>query len=309
MGFFGQVQQTSGVGTGIIIDTDGHIVTNNHVVTLDSSQAANNLTVDLWDGRSLSARLVARDPSADLAVLQITAQNLTPAKFADPNSLQVGQDVVAIGYALDLGSTPSVTRGIISALHRDFTETITDVSGRPVQNTIGDVIQTDAAINEGNSGGPLVNLSGEVVGINTGAIRPSTTAANITSQVQGINYAISVQTILPVVRSLITKGNVDRGYLGVNLTQVDRNAASAKQLPVSDGVLISQVVPGGPADRAGLQANDIIVKAGNEDIHTVGDLQQVLIENGPGTKLHIEFYRGNNRQSADVTLGSRPAGT
>jgi S1-C subfamily serine protease len=302
-GFFGQVQQTSGVGTGIVLDKDGHIVTNNHVVTLGTSQPANGWTVDTSDGRSLTARLVAREPLSDLAVLQVDAKDLTPAQFADPSSLAVGQDVVAIGYALDLGATPTVTRGIISALHRDFTETIQGAG----QITIGDVIQTDAAVNEGNSGGPLVNLAGEVVGINTGAIRPGTNGA--AAPVQGINYAISVETIAPVVRSLISKGNVDRGFLGVTLGQVDRQSAATQNLSVSDGVIVQQVTSGGPADKAGLQGGDIIVKAGSHDIHTIGDLQQTLIENGPGTKLHVEYVRNNNRGSTDVTLGTRPAGT
>src|SRR5579875_1952146 len=159
VGPFGQIigGQAQGTGTGIIIDTQGHILTNNHVVTLGGTRVAQKITVDLADGRSLPATLVGREPAADLAVLKINADNLQPATFADPNSVEVGEPVVAIGYALDLGSTPSVTTGVVSALNREIDETLDN--GNPFSaaqgqvNAVGGAIQTDAAINPGNSGG------------------------------------------------------------------------------------------------------------------------------------------------------------
>jgi S1-C subfamily serine protease len=307
VGAFGAVQRAAGTGTGVILDTDGHVLTNNHVVTLGSDRQAQKISVDLSDGQVATAQLVGRDQNSDLAVLKIDAKNLTPAKFADPSTIEVGQDVIAIGYALDLGSTPSVTKGVVSALGREIDETLSSQAGSGgIPNIVGDAIQTDAAINPGNSGGPLVNMSGEVIGINTAGIFSQGTSGE---PVQGINFAISVETVQPVVKALMSQGKVNRGFIGVNLVPITADTAAAQKIPVSDGAGIEQVVANTPAQQAGLQAGDVIVKAGNKDIHSVGDLQQVLIENGPGTKLHIEYYRGSERRSADVTLSSRPSAT
>ncbi|HZQ37010.1 MAG TPA: trypsin-like peptidase domain-containing protein [Dehalococcoidia bacterium] len=308
IGPFGSIGNASGTGTGMILDTDGHVLTNNHVVTLGGTSPANKIMVDLADGESVQATLVGREPAADLAVLKISARNLTPVKFADPKSLQVGQDVIAIGYALDLGSTPSVTKGVISALNRQIDETLSGNNNNPFSggtpNIVGGAIQTDAAINPGNSGGPLVNMQGEVVGVNTAGIFRSDTG----EPVSGINFAVSVDTVLPVTKALISTGKVDRGFLGVNLVPITANEAQANSLAVNDGAGVASVVTGSPAAQAGIQAGDVIVKLGNHDIHSVGDIQQALIENGPGTKVTVQFYRGKDKQSVDVTLGSRPAG-
>jgi len=306
VGVFGNLQKASGTGTGIILDTDGHILTNNHVVTLGTNQPAQKFTVDLADGESLDAQLVGREPNADLAILKISAKGLTPVKLADPKSTNVGDTVVAMGYALDLGAQPSVTVGVVSALGRTIDETISPNAG-VVQSTsqqisIGGAIQTDAAINPGNSGGPLVNTRGEVIGINTAGIF-STNG----EPVQGINFAVSVDTVLPVAKSLISKGRVDRGFLGVTVTPITRDVASAQHLPVNDGVGIVQVNKGSAADQAGLKAGDIIVKVGNIEVHGLGDLNEALIENGSGAKVPVTVYRGTDKQTVDVTLGSRPA--
>jgi len=306
VGVFGNLQKASGTGTGIILDADGHILTNNHVVTLGTNQPAQKFTVDLADGESLDAQLVGREPNADLAILKISAKGLTPARLADPKSINVGDTVVAMGYALDLGAQPSVTVGVVSALGRTIDETISPNAG-VVQSTsqqisIGGAIQTDAAINPGNSGGPLVNTRGEVIGINTAGIF-STNG----EPVQGINFAVSVDTVLPVAKSLISKGRVDRGFLGVTVTPITRDVASAQHLPVNDGVGIVQVNKGSAADQAGLKAGDIIVKVGNIEVHGQGDLNEALIENGSGAKVPVTVYRGTDKQTVDVTLGSRPA--
>jgi len=309
IGPFGSVGNASGTGTGMILDTDGHVLTNNHVVTLGGTSAANKIMVDLADGESVQATLVGREPTADLAVLKISARNLTPVKFADPKTLQVGQDVIAIGYALDLGSTPSVTKGVISALNRQIDETLQGNNNNPfagsgTPNIVGGAIQTDAAINPGNSGGPLVNMQGEVIGVNTAGIFRSQSG----EPVSGINFAVSVDTVLPVAKALVSTGKVDRGFLGVNLVPITANEAQANNLAVNDGAGVASVVSGSPADQAGIKAGDVIVKLGSRDIHSVGDIQQALIENGPGTKVTVQLYRGKDKQSVDVTLGTRPAG-
>jgi serine protease Do len=306
VGPFGQIigGQAQGTGTGIIIDTQGHILTNNHVVTLGGTRVAQKITVDLSDGRSLPATLVGREPAADLAVLKINADNLHPATFADPSSVEVGEPVVAIGYALDLGSTPSVTTGVVSALNREIDETLN--SGNPFApaqvNAVGAAIQTDAAINPGNSGGPLADLNGNVIGVNTAGI-----FSTGSQPVQGVNFAVSLDTIIPVVKALIEKGRVDRGYLGVAIVPIDSQIASAQHLPVNYGVGIRQVIPGSPADQAGLQIGDIIVKVGNRDIRGLGDLNQATIEYPPGSKVPVEYYRGQNKQTTTITLGSQPS--
>jgi serine protease Do len=200
-----------------------------------------------------------------------------------------------------------VTKGVISALDRQIDETLQNnnspFAGSGTPNIVGGAIQTDAAINPGNSGGPLVNMQGEVVGVNTAGIFQSDNGEPVT----GINFAVSVDTVMPVVKALISTGQVNRGFLGVNLVPITPTEAQANNLAVNDGAGVASVVSGSPADQAGLKAGDVIVKLGNHDIHSVGDIQQALIENGPGTKVTVQFYRGKDKQSVDVTLGSRPA--
>jgi len=264
---------------------------------LGGGRVASNITVEFADGRTVEAKVQGLDPSTDLAVLKVTADNLKPVKFADPRSVVVGEDVVAVGFALDLGATPTVTKGVVSALDRVIEER--NESGAQV--SISGAIQTDAAINPGNSGGPLLNMRGEVIGINTaglfgGAGRP----------VQGISFAVSAQVAQPIVRSLIDNGAVRRGYLGVVPGTVDRDVAQARRLPVNEGAILARV-DNGPAQRAGLQAGDVIVKIGSVDIKNVGDITLALTSNGPGQTVKIEYYRGGDKKSTEVTLGERPA--
>jgi len=286
-GIFGRGEQSQGTGTGVIIDGQGHIVTNNHVVTLDSSTTASDIQVILSDGRSLSAKIVGRDPNTDLAVIQVDAKDVTPAKFAPSGSVEVGEPVLAIGYALNLQGTPTVTSGVVSALDRVIPETTTSISG---------AIQTDAPINPGNSGGPLLDLSGQVVGINTAG----------QTGTQGIFFAISADVTQPVAKDLIANGKINRGFIGIATHTTTVDEAQSQKLPVSNGVSIDTVQPGTPADKAGLRAGDIIVKLGNQDIHNTGDLQQSLIDTPPGTKVTITYYHGNDKKTADVTLAARP---
>jgi serine protease Do len=286
-GIFGRSEQSQGTGTGVIIDGQGHILTNNHVVTLESSSTASDIQVALSDGRTLPAKVVGRDPNTDLAVIQIDAKDVTPAKFAPVGSVEVGEPVLAIGYALNLQGTPTVTSGVVSALDRVIPETTTSISG---------AIQTDAPINPGNSGGPLLDLSGEVVGINTAG----------QTGTQGIFFAISSDVTQPVVKDLISKGKIDRGFIGIATHSTTPDEAQSQKLPVSTGVSIDTVQPGTPADKAGLRAGDIIVKLGNQDIHNTGDLQQALISTPPGTKVTVTYYHSNDKKTADITLATRP---
>jgi serine protease Do len=282
---FGQVSPQRGVGTGFIIDEDGYIVTNNHVITIDGDQPAQDITVTLDDGRQFDAEIAGRDPPTDLAVLKIEATNLTPARLGSSEALVVGEDVLAIGNALDLPGGPTVTRGVISAKDRLIqSESI----------TIPDAIQTDASINPGNSGGPLVNSDGEVVGITTAVIR---------GEAEGIGLVIAIDTAKPIIDELIDSGRVDRGLLGVTITEITPSLAAQFGLPVDQGIGLQEVQPGAPAAAAGLQSGDIIVALEGQEISNSGELFQALTENRAGDTVTVQFYRGNLLLEAEVTLG------
>jgi S1-C subfamily serine protease len=274
------------VGTGIIIDTEGHIVTNNHVVFLDTNQPARSITVTLSDGRKLTATLVGGDEATDLAVLQIEAGDLTPAVLGDASRLEVGEEVVAIGHALNLPGGPTVTRGVVSAKDRLIQEGPYMIPG---------AIQTDAAINPGNSGGPLVDSAGEVVGITTLIIQGS----------EGLGFAISIDTTKPIIEELIANGRVERGVLGIRLINITPEIAGALDLPVESGVGIGSLDASGPAAQGGLQTEDIIVRIAGDDVNNSGDLIRILTEHKGGETVKVEFYRGDQRREADVTLGSQ----
>jgi S1-C subfamily serine protease len=282
---FGQPIPTEGVGTGVIIDNGGHIVTNNHVVFIDGERPAQEITVTLSDGRQFQADLVGGDRPTDLAVLKIDAENLTPASLGDTAELQVGDDVVAIGHALDLAGGPTVTRGVVSAKERLIQEDPYMIPG---------AIQTDAPINPGNSGGPLVNMYGEVVGITTQVIRGTA---------EGIGFAISIDTVKPIVAELIDKGQVERGYLGINMINITPTIAEEYDLAVDSGVGVGFVQDGSPADSAGLIAGDIIVGAAGEEITNSGDLLKVLTDHRVGEAITIEYYRDGDLEEAEVILG------
>ena len=285
---FGRTTPGGGVGTGVIIDTAGHIVTNNHVVTLGGgTRPADRITVTFADQSTASATIVGRDQAIDLAVLKVDAPNLVPAAFGDSTALQVGQDVVAIGFALDLKGGPTVTRGVLSAKGRTIDE-------QPY--TINDAIQTDAGINPGNSGGPLVNANGEVIGINTAIIQGA----------QSIGFSISVALVKPAIQDLIDRGRIDRAYLGVGTVDVTASIAKSFNLPVSKGIAITAVGKGTPAEAAGLRQNDVIVKIDGQDVSNNGSLLAILAKRRAGDTVPVEYYRGSELIKADVKLDSRP---
>ena len=288
---FGQVVPQQGVGTGIILDADGHIVTNNHVITDANGSPVDKITVTLSDNNQYEATIVGRDTPTDLAVLKITANNLTPAALGISADLKVGQDVIAMGNALDLPGGPTVTTGVVSALNRLIQEG---------DYTIPDAIQTDAAINSGNSGGPLVDTFGEVIGITTAVIRgdSSTNAA-----AQGIGLAISIDSAKPIIQDLINNGKVQRGLLGVSFVQITDSLKAQLNLPVGQGVGLNSVQPGGPADLAGLTGGDIIVGMSGKTINTTGDLFAQLSLHKTGDTVSVDYYRGITKKTTQVTLG------
>ena len=284
---FGEQTPSRGVGTGVIIDDQGHIITNNHVVRIGQGLAS-RINVALADGRSVSATVVGTDEETDLAVIKVDASDLTPAQLGDAGSLPVGADVVAIGFALGLDGGPTVTRGVVSAKGRMIQENTT---------TIPNAIQTDASINPGNSGGPLVDSGGSVIGINTA----------IAQNAQNIGFAISIDLVKPIVEDLLTHGRVTRGFLGVSNVDVTATLAASLDLPVDFGVGITAVEPGSPAGDAGLEPNDIIVAIADKEIRNVGSMLEALRVHGPGERVTVRYYRDGNERQAEVTLAERPA--
>ncbi len=285
----------SGIGSGVIVDRRGYIVTNNHVVS-----NAQSIQVVLYNGTKLQAQLVGTDPADDLAVLKITppSSGLTVATLGDSSKLQVGQDVMAIGNPL--GITQTVTSGIISALGRSVSE---GQGGATIPNAI----QTDAPINPGNSGGALVDLQGNLVGIPTlTAIDPEfNTPAN------GVGFAIPSNRVAFIVPQIIANGSVThtgRAYLGVNLTSVDATLAAQDNLAVNHGALVVNVVSGSPAASAGLQSGDVIVQIGNSQVNDVQSLSDILVNSSPGQRIALKVYRGTQQLTVNVTLGELPSG-
>ena len=271
-----------GAGTGIVVRPDGYIVTNTHVI-----QAANEIKVTLPSGISYDARVVGRDRVTDLSVLKIDGQDLPFATFGDSDDLRVGDWVVAAGNALALKGGPTVTLGIVSG------------KGRSIVTEIGelyDLIQTDAAINQGNSGGPLVNLEGEVVGINT----------VIVAEAQGLGFAISSSTAKPIIDSLIEHGRVVRPLIGVAGQDVTPAIASQLNLNVTDGAIITRISPEGPAYKAGLRAGDVIVGIDGIPTPDMANFLRLLWSYKVGDVVQLEYISNNRTGVTSVELAERP---
>ena len=283
LGIFNQPSVAEGVGTGIVLDLEGHILTNNHVV-----ENAQEIIVTLGTSESFNAQVVGLDPITDTAVIRIEATDLTPATLGDSSALEVGEDVIAIGHALGLRGGPTVSKGVVSALGRAI-ETDPET-----QFTIVDLIQTDASINPGNSGGPLVNSRAEVIGMNTAIVQ----------QGQGIGFAININDAMVVAAQLIEKGTVTRGFLGVRLLNITPFIAKRNNLPVNEGIFIQLVHADTAAGAAGLQVGDIIVQLGETPIANAGELARFLIDHGPGETIDVHYFRGETRVTVEITLGS-----
>jgi serine protease Do len=297
-GFFGQAQEAEGAGTGMVVSSDGLILTNRHVV----DDASANYTVIDNNGKTYPATVVSRDTANDIAFVRISATNLPTVSLADSGSVQVGQRVIAIGNALGQFQN-TVTDGIISGVSRGVTAGDSAVGGNVEQ--LQNLFQTDAAINPGNSGGPLVNLDGQVVGINTAVAGEGS---------QNIGFAIPINEAKPLIASVKTKGRIVRAYLGVRYLVIDKQTATANNLPVDNGAWVQAngdsapgVVAGSPAEKAGIKEGDIITKIGNDKIDSTHSLQSLIGKHKSGDKVKVTFMRDGKEQSVEVTLEDAPA--
>jgi S1-C subfamily serine protease len=278
-----------GNGSGVIIDPQGHILTNNHVV--ESAQA---LQVTLPDGRSFKANVVGTDPSTDLAVIQIQGSNLPVIPLGDSSKLQVGDWVIAIGNALGLEGGPTVTGGVVSALNR----TIDEENGASIYG----LIQTDAAINPGNSGGPLVNLNGEVVGINTAV--PGATSQGY--QPYGIGFAISINEAKPIIQQLIQNAHVTRPYLGISAVTVTPAIAAQLGVNADQGVVIANVASSSPAAQAGLAQGDVITAIDGKPIKDEASLRQAIQAHQIGDTIQLTILRNGRQMKVSAKLAQAP---
>ena len=283
--WFWQAVPQTGAGSGIVISSDGYIVTNNHVV-----EGAQKVTVTLSDGSAFTATVVGTDAQTDLAVLKIEASNLDYLHFLS-NSLEqlsVLDPVIAVGNALALPGGPTWTTGVVSNLGRSIEENNGVV--------LNDIIQIDAAINAGNSGGPLLNTAAQVVGINVA----------IASNAENIGFAISTDTAIPVVQSIIAEGTVVRPWLGVSVTTVTSTIQQYYNLSINTGALIVSVTSDSPADRAGLTAGDVITKMDDENISTTEELISAIRSHQIGDQVEIVYYSGDEQKVTDATLEDSP---
>ena len=285
-------QSEEGIGSGVIYRDDGYIVTNNHVV-----EGATGLNVAFADGTTEPAQVVGRDPRTEMAVIRVDRNDLPAAKFNEDEDLVVGQLAVAIGSPSGFEST--VTSGVISGIGREFPAEFT--GGDPAATSaLTDLIQTDAAISPGNSGGALADRDGEVIGINVAYLPPSDTGA------VNIGFAIPSDTAASVADQLIETGKVSSAYLGVVTTDLSPEDAERFGLPVESGAIVGQVEPGSGADAAGVRRGDIIVRLGDEPIDNAGDLFGALRDYQPGDTVELTVVRDGEELTLDVTLGERP---
>jgi len=288
--FFGSPHQTKpkvkkfiqeGMGSGVIVSSDGYILTNNHVV-----KEADKLKVQLSDKRIFDAKIIGRDPKTDIALIKINAKNLPAAKLGDSDKLRIGEIVLAIGSPLSKNLEHTITHGIVSAKGRSNFG-LADYE---------DFIQTDAAINPGNSGGALVNLNGEVVGINAAIATQS-------GGFQGIGLAVPINMAKSVMEQLKEHGKVIRGFLGAYIQDVTSQMAQAMNLPNTKGALISDVQKGGPAEKAGLKAGDVVIKFNGREINNSTQFRILVASSAPGTKVNLTILRDGKKKVIAVKLG------
>ena len=297
-----QQREEQALGSGFVIDEAGHIVTNYHVV-----ENARSVEVSFSNSENMTARVVGKDPSTDVAVLQVDARSraLTPLPLGDSDRVRVGDAVVAIGNPL--GYERSVTAGIVSALQRTIVS--------PNQYAIDKVIQTDAQINRGNSGGPLLNARGEVIGVNS-QIATAGSEGNI-----GIGFAVPINTVKNVTAQIIKSGRVEHAYLGISTLPINRELSSVFRLPANRGLLVQRVYPDSAAEKAGIRegttqvvvsgetymlGGDLIVAADGDEIRSAEELRELISGKKPGDEIELELYRKDKKITVNVKLGRQP---
>ncbi|TKD51736.1 Do family serine endopeptidase [Sphingomonas baiyangensis] len=293
--FFGQqgggrptTREGQSLGSGFIVSADGYVVTNNHVIAPANNATVESVTVTLSDRREFTARVVGRDPASDLAVLKIEGERFPFVRFGDSNQARVGDWVVAIGNPFGLGG--SVTAGIISSVNR--------VTGQ--LGAYDRFIQTDASINRGNSGGPLFDMQGNVIGINSQILSP--TGGNV-----GIGLAIPAEQAQPIVETLKKGQTPQRGYLGVGIQPIDEGIAQSLGIERNQGELINRVEPGQAAERAGIRRGDVVLRVNNQAVTPDTTLSYLVANVRPGTRIPIEVLRDGRRVTLTATVGTRPS--
>jgi serine protease Do len=270
-----------GLGSGVIVDRRGFVLTNHHVV-----EGAEVIKVALPDGRAFTGRLVGADPATDLAVVKIDGERLPVAVLGDSARLRVGEPVIAIGNPLWIEGGPTVTAGVVSGLGRSMEQ-----PGLPLLHGL---IQTDAAINEGNSGGPLVNRAGHVVGINTAVI----------ASAHGIGFAIASNTVKPVLREIVARGSIVRPGLGLVAVSVTPQLAFVEELPVERGVLVIEVAEGGPAAAAGVQPRDVVMQVAGRAVKHLHDYHEAIWSRRPGEAIELTVRRGDETLALRAVLAA-----
>lgn len=283
-----QTREAQSLGSGFVVSSDGYVVTNNHVITAEGKGQVESITVTMTDGTEYPAKLIGKDAASDLAVLKIDAKKPLPfVKFGDSRNARVGDWVVAIGNPFGLSGT--VTAGIISAVYRN-----TGAGG-----AYDRYLQTDAAINRGNSGGPMFDMKGQVIGINNAIFSP--TGGSV-----GIGFAIPAETAAPIVEKLKAGQAIERGYLGVRIQPITEDLADSLGIAHNKGEFIQLVEPDGPAAKAGLQAGDVVLKVDNKEVTKDQTLSFIVANTAPGNRIPVEVLRGGKRQTLTATVAKRP---
>jgi serine protease Do len=284
-----QTREAQSLGSGFIISADGYVVTNNHVISAEGRAELESITVTMPDGTEYPAKLIGRDGASDLAVLKISAPRPLPfVKFGDSRDARVGDWVIAIGNPFGLGGT--VTSGIISAVYR----------ATGTGTAYDRYIQTDASINRGNSGGPMFDMKGQVIGINNAIFSP--TGGSV-----GIGFAIPAEIAAPIVDKLRAGQTIERGYLGVRIQSINEDLADSLGLPHNRGEFVQAVEPGQAAAAAGLRPGDVVVKVAGKDVTRDQTLSFLVANIAPGTRIPIELIRNGSRTTVTATVGRRPS--
>lgn len=284
-----QTREAQSLGSGFIVSADGYVVTNNHVITAEGQGQVESITVTMPDGSEYPATLVGRDAASDLAVLKISRPKAFPfVKFGDSSRARVGDWVIAIGNPFGLGGT--VTSGIVSAVYRNTG------SGGAYDR----YIQTDASINRGNSGGPMFDMQGQVIGINNAIFSPSGGSV-------GIGFAIPAEIAEPIVQKLMKGQSIERGYLGIRIQPVNEDLAASLGIAHNRGEFVQAVEPGGAADKAGLQAGDVVLKVNGKDVTPDQTLSYLVANITPGSRIAIDLIRDGKQRQVFATVGKRPS--